>query len=164
MLKLLVGQLFYSYFLIYLYFIIYSFAIIKNSATNPPWALINVALGFDVSKVIVYVLLPLVIAKAILLLSVWWSPTRSKGRSVSADSVDFILSLVVKCITEELAVIFDKNTAFLSLDDNLKINLINETTEYSLSKKDGLYFPSSTEFTIENFNDFDSRIIFCIGL
>ena len=59
---------------------------------------------------------------------------------------------------------FDKNTSFLSLDDNLKINLINEKTEYSLSKKDGLYFPSSTEFTIENLNDFDSSIIMCFGL
>ena len=59
---------------------------------------------------------------------------------------------------------FDKNTSYLSLDDNLKINLINEKTEYSLSKKDGLYFPSSTEFTIENLNDFDSSIIMCLGL
>ena len=33
--------------------------------------------------------------------------------------------------------------------------------EYSLSKKDGLYFPSSTEFTVENLNDFDARVIMC---
>ena len=59
---------------------------------------------------------------------------------------------------------FDKNTSYLSLDDNLKINLINEKTEYSLSKKDGLYFPSSTEFTVENLNDFDARIIICVGI
>ena len=59
---------------------------------------------------------------------------------------------------------FDKNTSYLSLDDNLKINLSKEKTEYSLSKNDGLYFPSSTEFTIENLNDFDSRIIMCVGL
>ena len=59
---------------------------------------------------------------------------------------------------------FDKNTSFLSLDDNLRINIINEKNEYSLSKKYGLYFPGSTEFTIENLNDFDSRIIMCLGL
>ena len=59
---------------------------------------------------------------------------------------------------------FDKNTSYLSLDDNLRINLINEKAEYSLSKKDGLYFPSSTEFTVENLNDFDARIIICVGI
>ena len=59
---------------------------------------------------------------------------------------------------------FDKNTSYLSLDNNLRIHIINEKTEYSLSKKDGLYFPSSTEFTIENLNNFDSRIIMCFGL
>ena len=59
---------------------------------------------------------------------------------------------------------FDKNTSYLSLDDNLRINLINEKTEYKLSKKDGLYFPSSTEFTVENLNDFNVRIIICVGI
>ena len=34
--------------------------------------------------------------------------------------------------------------------------------EYSLSKKDGIYFPSSTEFTVENLNDFDVRVIMCV--
>ena len=58
---------------------------------------------------------------------------------------------------------FDKKTSYLSLDDNLKIKLINEKIDYNLQKKDGLYFPSSTEFTIENLNDFDARIIICVG-
>jgi len=59
---------------------------------------------------------------------------------------------------------FDKKTSYLSLDDNLKIKLINEKIDFNLQKKDGLYFPSSTEFTIENLNDFDARIIICVGI
>ncbi len=59
---------------------------------------------------------------------------------------------------------FDKNTSYLSLNDKLKIKLINEKKDYSLKKNDGLYLPSSTEFMIENLNEFDARIIFCVGL
>ena len=59
---------------------------------------------------------------------------------------------------------FNKNTSYLSLDDNLNVNLKNEKIDYNLQKKDGLYFPDLTEFTIENLNDFDARIIVCIGL
>ena len=59
---------------------------------------------------------------------------------------------------------FNKKTSYLSLDDNLKIKLINENDQYNLQKKDGLYFPSLTEFTIENLNEYDAKIIVCIGL
>ena len=59
---------------------------------------------------------------------------------------------------------FDKNTSYLSLNNNIKINLINEKINYKLKKKDGLYFPSSTKFSIENLNDFDAKIIMCVGL
>ena len=41
---------------------------------------------------------------------------------------------------------------------------INEKNQYSLQKKDGLYFPSLTEFTIENLNEYDAKIILCVGL
>ena len=46
----------------------------------------------------------------------------------------------------------------------LKIKLINEKDQYNLQKKDGLYFPRLTEFTIENLNEYDAKIIVCIGL
>ena len=59
---------------------------------------------------------------------------------------------------------FNKNTSYLSLDDNLQIKLINEKDQYNLQKKDGLYFPRLTEFTIENLNEYDAKIIVCIGL
>ena len=59
---------------------------------------------------------------------------------------------------------FDKNTSYLSLDDNLKVSLINKNSEFILNKKDGLYFPSSTSYQVENLNKFDSKIIVCIGL
>ena len=59
---------------------------------------------------------------------------------------------------------FDKNTSYLCLNDNLKIQLINKNVDFHLKKKDGLYFPSFTEFTIENLNDYDAKIIICVGI
>jgi mannose-6-phosphate isomerase-like protein (cupin superfamily) len=59
---------------------------------------------------------------------------------------------------------FDKNTSYLSLDDNLKVSLVNKESEYLVNKNDGLYFPASTSYLIENLNQFDSKIIVCIGL
>ncbi len=59
---------------------------------------------------------------------------------------------------------FNKNTSFLSLNDHLKVNLINKNKDYDLQNKDGLYIPSNTEFTFENLNNFDAKIIICIGL
>ncbi len=59
---------------------------------------------------------------------------------------------------------FNKNTSYLSLNNNLKIKILSEDINYNLNKKDGLYFPSNTQFTIENLNDFDAKIIICVGL
>ena len=59
---------------------------------------------------------------------------------------------------------FNKNTSYLSLNDNLKIKLTTEKDQYSLQKKDGLYLPSLTEFTIENLKEYDAKIILCVGL
>jgi len=59
---------------------------------------------------------------------------------------------------------FDKNTSYLSLNNNLRVSLVNKESEYMLNKQDGLYFPASTSYLIENLNKFDAKIIFCIGL
>ena len=59
---------------------------------------------------------------------------------------------------------FLKNTTYLSLNNNIKVNIIENKEEYILSKKDGLYLPNNTNFIIENMNDFESNIIFCEGL
>ncbi|MDC0161605.1 cupin domain-containing protein [bacterium] len=59
---------------------------------------------------------------------------------------------------------FNKNTSYLSLDNKLKIKLSNVKDEFHLQKKDGLYLPSLTEFTIENLNDRDAKIIVCVGI
>ena len=57
---------------------------------------------------------------------------------------------------------FDQNTSFLSLNDNLLVNIDNNT--FNLNKKDGLYLPNNTNFFIENKNNFISELIFCEGL
>ena len=59
---------------------------------------------------------------------------------------------------------FKKNTSYLSLNDNIKVNIVKDKEEYTLSKKDGLYFPTSTQFFIENTNNHNVEIIFCEGL
>ena len=59
---------------------------------------------------------------------------------------------------------FLKNTTYLSLNNNIKVNIIENNEEYILNKKDGLYLPDNTNFIIENMNDFESNIIFCEGL
>ena len=59
---------------------------------------------------------------------------------------------------------FLKNTTYLSLNNNIKVNIIENNEEYILNKKDGLYLPNNTNFIIENMNDFESNIIFCEGL
>ena len=59
---------------------------------------------------------------------------------------------------------FKKNTSYLSLNDNIKVNIVKDKEEYTLSKKDGLYFPASTQFFIENTNNYNVEIIFCEGL
>ena len=58
---------------------------------------------------------------------------------------------------------FDNNTSYLSLDDNIVVN-INNNQECKLSKKDGLYIPNNNEFTLENKNDYNVEIILCEGL
>ncbi len=59
---------------------------------------------------------------------------------------------------------FKKNTSYLSLNDNIKVNIVKDKEEYTLSKKDGLYFPAGTQFFLENTNNYNVEIIFCEGL
>ena len=59
---------------------------------------------------------------------------------------------------------FLNNTTYLSLNNNIKVNIIEDNEEYILSEKDGMYLPHNTNFIIENMNDFESSIIFCEGL
>ena len=59
---------------------------------------------------------------------------------------------------------FLKNTSFLSLNNNVKVNIIDNNDEYILSEKDGMYLPEKTSFIIENMNSIESNIIFCEGL
>ena len=58
---------------------------------------------------------------------------------------------------------FKKNTSYLSLHDNLEIILNNEK-KFILNEKDGLYLPYNSSFKIKNLNNFDSNIIFCVGI
>ena len=57
-----------------------------------------------------------------------------------------------------------KNTSYLSLNDNIKVNIFKNKEEYALSRKDGLYLPASTQFFLENRNNYNAEIIFCEGL
>ena len=59
---------------------------------------------------------------------------------------------------------FEKNTSYLSLNDNIKVHINEEKEQYMLKEKDGLYFPAETSFYLENMNDNESSIIFCEGL
>ena len=59
---------------------------------------------------------------------------------------------------------FDKNTTYLSLDDNINVSINNNNQECKLNKKDSLYIPANNTFTLENKNDFNVEIILCEGL
>ena len=59
---------------------------------------------------------------------------------------------------------FLKNTTFLSLNNNIKVNIIERNREFILNEKDGMYLPDNTNFIIENMNDCESNIIYCEGL
>ena len=59
---------------------------------------------------------------------------------------------------------FLKNTTYLSLNSNIKVNIVKNNEEYILNKHDGMYIPDKTNFIIENMNDFESNVIFCEGL
>ena len=59
---------------------------------------------------------------------------------------------------------FKRNTSYLSLNNDIKVNVLKDKSEYTLSKKDGLYFPSTTQFFLENTNNHNAEIIFCEGI
>ncbi|MDC0056927.1 cupin domain-containing protein [Alphaproteobacteria bacterium] len=59
---------------------------------------------------------------------------------------------------------FKRNTSYLSLNNNIKVNVLMDKAEYTLNKKDGLYFPSTTQFFLENTNNHNAEIIFCEGI
>lgn len=58
---------------------------------------------------------------------------------------------------------FKNHTTYLSLSDNLEVNL-DDHKKFILNKKDGLYLPDDTSFKLKNLNNFEANIIFCIGI
>ena len=58
---------------------------------------------------------------------------------------------------------FKNHTTYLSLTDNLEVNLDNHK-KFILNKKDGLYLPHDTSFKLKNLNNFEANIILCIGI
>ena len=85
------------------------------------------------------------------------------GTMVKSDFLD-VRMITIRAGQKSHTFQFDKNTTYLSLNDNLKVGLVNNDSEYVLNKQDGLYFPASTSYFIENLNQFDAKIIICIGL
>ena len=85
------------------------------------------------------------------------------GTMVKTEFLD-VRMITIRAGQKSHTLQFNKNTSYLSLDDNLKVNLVNKESEYVLNKRDGLYFPTSTSYVIENLNQFDAKIIVCIGL
>ena len=79
---------------------------------------------------------------------------------------EFLNVKLIKLLPKQKTHVFEfkKNTSYLSLNDNIKVNIVKDKEEYTLSKKDGLYFPTSTQFFIENTNNHNVEIIFCEGL
>lgn len=59
---------------------------------------------------------------------------------------------------------FLQNTTYLSLNNNIKVKIIETNEEYILSEKDGMYLPDNTNFIIKNMNAYESSIIYCEGL
>ena len=59
---------------------------------------------------------------------------------------------------------FSKNTSYLSLNNNINVELIGKKEKFTLSEKDGLYFPAETIFNLENTTNSESSIIYCEGL
>ena len=79
---------------------------------------------------------------------------------------EFLNVKLIKLLPQQKTNVFEfkKDTSYLSLSDNIKVNIVKDNEAYILSKKDGLYFPSSTQFFLENTNSYNAEIIFCEGL
>ena len=79
---------------------------------------------------------------------------------------EFLNVKLIKLLPKQKTHVFEfkKNTSYLSLNDNIKVNIVKDKEEYALSRKDGLYFPASTQFFLENTNNYNAEIIFCEGL
>ena len=96
--------------------------------------------------------------------------------SLEGDDQEVLLGTLVKSSFLDVKIInlkpnqethvftFDKNTSYLSLSDNIEINLINNNEKFLMSTKDGFYFPQSTSFKIKNLNNIEAKLIFCIGI
>ena len=69
----------------------------------------------------------------------------------------------LKSLQESNVFNLKKNTSYLSLNDNLEV-IIDNDKQFLLSKKDGMYLPKNCSFKIKNLNNYDSNIIFCIGI
>ena len=79
---------------------------------------------------------------------------------------EFLNVKLIKLLPKQKTHVFEfkKNTSYLSLNDNIKVNIFKNKEEYALSRKDGLYLPASTQFFLENTNNYNAEIIFCEGL
>ncbi len=69
----------------------------------------------------------------------------------------------LKSLQESDVFNFKNHTTYLSLSDNLEVNLDNHK-KFILNKKDGLYLPYDTSFKLKNLNNFEANIIMCIGI
>ena len=79
---------------------------------------------------------------------------------------EFLNVKLIKLLPKQKTHVFEfkKNTSYLSLNDNIMVNIVKDKEEYTLNKKDGLYFPTGTQFFLENINNYNAEIIFCEGL
>jgi len=96
--------------------------------------------------------------------------------SLESDNQEVLMGTLVKSSFLDVKIInlkpnqethvftFDKITSYLSLSDNIEINLINNNEKFLMNTKDGFYFPQSTSFKIKNLNNIEAKLIFCIGI
>ena len=84
------------------------------------------------------------------------------GTLVKTQNLD-VKIINLKPLQETNIFNFKKNTSYLSLSNNLEI-FFDDKKKFLLSEKDGLYLPSNYSFKIKNLNNFDAKIIFCIGI
>ena len=83
---------------------------------------------------------------------------------LDVDSIDSEHIINLLKLNENQKLEFKNNTSYLSLNDSIKVKVVDNKEKYTLSKKDGLYFPANTQFFLENTNNCNAEIIFCEGL
>tara|TARA_B100000700_G_C14714093_1_gene700542 strand:+ start:1 stop:666 length:666 start_codon:yes stop_codon:yes gene_type:complete len=85
------------------------------------------------------------------------------GTIVKTDYLD-VKMINLKPFQESHILNFENKTSYLSLNDNIEVNILAEKNKFLLNKYDGLYFPNSTFYKVKNLNNHEVNIIFCIGL